>query len=174
MADLVTHLCSALLPGLWLSRPQRTALALGVTLPDAVARAPGLALDLVRRAGVAVPLDLDAPLSVAHMPIGALGLALVLGGLVAPEQRGLATRWLVAGSALHLGVDLLQDHHGQGYRVLFPLTTWRFELGCVGSEATVPWAPWLALATAAAWAARWASRRRTVDRCRPRSGRNAE
>lgn len=161
MADLVTHLCTALLPGSLLGAPRATWLALGAVLPDLASRVPGLLLDLVRSAGVDLPAYLHAPLSVLHMPIGVLCGGVLLGPLVHPTQRAQAVRWLIAGGMLHLAVDALQDHHGLGYFLFFPLNTGRYELGWIGSEATVAWAPWLALLTAVARGIRllWLRRR---------------
>lgn len=155
MADLVTHLCSGLLPGALLGAPRAVWLGLGAVLPDLGARVPGLALDLLRRAGLPLPTGLDTPLSVLHMPVGIVCGAVLISALVHPAQRGAAVRWLLAGGLLHLAVDLLQDHHGHGYFLLWPLSSWRYELGWIGSEATVFAAPILAVITALAWALRW-------------------
>ena len=47
---------------------------------------------------------------------------------------------LLGGMALHLGLDLLQSHHGAGYLLGFPFSDFAWELGAIGSEATVGWA----------------------------------
>ncbi len=166
MADLVTHLCTALLPGVLIAGPRATWLALGVVAPDLAARVPGLALDILRRLSVPIPINIEAPFAVMHMPIGVLCGAVLVSQIVHPEQRRQALVWLIAGGALHLAVDALQDHHGHGYFLLFPFSTQRYELGWMGSEATVAWAPWLALLTAVVWGVRWAWLRQ-----RARSGR---
>ncbi len=159
VADLVTHLCTALLPAVLLSAPRATWLALGAVSPDLAARVPGLALDVIRRLSVPIPSNIEAPFAVMHMPIGILCGAVLAVQVVHVEQRRQALLWLLAGGALHLAVDTLQDHHGHGYFLLFPFSTERYELGWMGSEATVAWAPWLALLTALVWAMRWAWQR---------------
>ena len=154
MADLVTHLCSALLPKAFTGGRHAGPFAIGAVLPDLTARVPAIAFDhLGRRTDV--PEILQNAFDVLHMPVGMIAACVLLAWCFVPEQRGPVLGWLCAGSLLHLAVDLLQDHHGQGYYLLFPLTTWRWELGLIGSEATVAWAPWLALATAVAWGWRW-------------------
>jgi hypothetical protein len=166
VADLVTHLCTALLPGVLLTAPRATWLALGAVAPDFAARVPGLALDILRRLSVPIPGNIESPLAVFHMPIGIVCGAVIVAQVVHPKQRRQALLWLVAGGILHLAVDILQDHHGHGYFLLFPFSTHRYELGWIGSEATVAWAPFLALVTAAVWGVRWAWRRQIA-----RSGR---
>jgi len=71
------------------------------------------------------------------------------------DRRG-AFANLLAGCLLHLGLDLLQFHTGSGYPLLFPFSDWHWELGLIGTEATVPWSLPLALVGGMAW---WARRR---------------
>ena len=73
---------------------------------------------------------------------------------MAAAQRWRALGLLLVGAATHIGLDVLQDHHGCGYALAFPLSSKVFELGWIGSQATVEWAPWLALITALAWGLR--------------------
>jgi hypothetical protein len=89
---------------------------------------------------------------VFHVPIGALLLCAALAFAFPERDRPRVLGWLCGGVALHLGVDLLQFHHGQGYVLLFPVSVAPFEFGWIGSEATVPWTPVLAAITAFAWA----------------------
>lgn len=160
MADLVTHLATALIPGVALPRAQAALLAAGVTLPDLGGRVPGLAREVLEALGLATADGLHVPFAVLHQPIGGVLAGVLLAWLLPQTERANAAFLLGLGVFLHLAVDVLQDHHGLGYHLLAPVHFGRFELGCIGSEATVPWAPWLALATALVWAARWAWQRR--------------
>jgi hypothetical protein len=155
VADLVTHLCTGLLlkavtGGRWVG-----PVALGTALPDISSRLPTMVLDGVIRMGVPLPLPVLYPWAVLHMPFGNLGLCGVLAFLFPKAQRAKVFLWLLIGSWLHFGVDLLQGHHGEGYYMFFPLSQARCELGVMGSEATVPFAPVLAAVTIVAWALRW-------------------
>ena len=160
MADLVTHLATALIPGVALPRARAALLATGVALPDLGGRVPGLAREGLESLGLATVDGMQVPFAVLHQPIGAVLAGLLLSWLLPQDKRVDAAFILGLGVLLHLAVDVLQDHHGLGYHLLAPLHFGRFELGCIGSEATVPWVPWLALATALLWAARWAWERR--------------
>lgn len=160
MPDLVTHLCSALLPKAITGGRHVGPFAVGVVLPDLLARVPGLMVGGVRRLGVAVPESTGVLFEIFHMPVGIVLACLLLARAFVAEQRAAVFGWLCAGGFLHLALDVLQDHHGEGYYLLFPLSTFRWELGWIGPEATVPWAPWLALVTALAWAIRLGVRRR--------------
>ena len=79
-----------------------------------------------------------------HQPVGLVVLAYLLCMFV-PELIRLAVFWnLLGGMVLHMALDLLQNHHGVGYMLVFPFSTWGFEFACIGSEATVWVAPFLA------------------------------
>jgi hypothetical protein len=156
VGDLVTHLCSALLPAAFLPRSRYTVVvALGTVLPDLGSRVIPIGLDLLF--GSLLPDEVWYPFGVLHDP-AALVLTCGLVALVfVEEQRRAVFGALLIGCALHLGLDLLQDHHGQGYFLLFPASTARFELGWIGSEDTVYAAAPLAALTSVVWAIRlWA------------------
>lgn len=161
MADFLTHLVSALLPAALCRRVPVGPFALGAVLPDLGSRVPSLALEALRRGGVSVPEVLSHPFSVFHTPLGGIAAVILISSAVVEEQRRRARRWMLAGLGLHWALDLVQNHYGNGYMLLFPFSTWDWELGWVGAEATVPYAPALALVTALAWA--WRLRRRTVS-----------
>jgi len=154
VADLVTHLASALIPGVALRPYRAVLLSIGTALPDVVGRSPGLLAEALDQAGIAAPVWLPTPFGIAHQPIGGVLLAALLAWLLPERERPLAVTLLSAGVLLHLALDVLQDHHGYGYYLLVPFDWGRYELGCIGSEATVPWAPWLALATVVVWGVR--------------------
>lgn len=157
MADLVTHLATAMLPAAFWPGALRWLgpLALGTALPDLASNVPGLIYDRVVRDFLWLPDELLVAIAVFHQPVGCALLCVIIARVVVPEHRREALVALLGGSAFHFGVDLLQDHHGQGYFMTFPLSSTRFELGWMGSEATVPWAPLWAALTAVAWAGRW-------------------
>ncbi len=158
MADLVTHACSALLPGAFVRSRLVPVVTVGAVLPDALGRAVPLALERLP-----VPEPLIWPWGALHEPAGWL---LVSGGLALAFVEGQRRRVLLAlwlGCLLHTALDLTQSHHGEGYAVLAPITLARFELGWMGSEATVPFALPLLGLTAAAWLPRLVARQRGRD-----------
>ncbi len=159
MADLVTHASVVLLPGAFVRSRSLPLLLIGTVLPDGLGRALPLALEQLLHRGWPIPEALLWPLSALHSPLGVAMWAAVGALLFVREERRLALTALLAGAALHLAVDVLQDHHGQGYALLAPLSWTTFELGWIGSEATVPWALPLLAASAAAWGARLAAAR---------------
>ncbi|MCB9793682.1 MAG: metal-dependent hydrolase [Alphaproteobacteria bacterium] len=155
MADLVTHIATALLWKAGSRRPNTGVLVVGVALPDLAGRAPTMLAARVSGAGgPELPDAIVYGAGVLHMPLGFVAMCLVLSALVVPRDREAVFVGLLGGCALHLALDLLQHHVGVGYPLLFPLSAWHFELGWIGSEDTVPWAlPALGLA-ALAWLAR--------------------
>lgn len=151
MADLVTHVCTALLPGALFRSRFLPFVVVGTVWPDALGRAVPLALERLYAVGVPVPMPVLWAWAGLHEPIGAALSALVLAFAFAEADRGRVLLALWTGCALHTGVDVLQAHHGEGYVLLAPLSDLDFELGWIGSEATVAIAGPLAIVTAAAW-----------------------
>jgi hypothetical protein len=155
VADLVTHLASVLLPAAVVGARRIGPVIVGVGAPDVLARALPMALEAAVHAGVPIPEALILPWGVLHEPIPlALVAVLAAEGMVPADQRAFL-RGFALGALAHLGLDVLQDHHGLGYTLLAPFSSARFELGWIGSEATVRWAPGLAAVTALAWIGRW-------------------
>lgn len=154
MADLVTHLATVLLPAAFVRHRAISIVALGVVLPDLASRVPGEALEKLHELGAPVPSWAVMPWGVTHEPIPLLLVCVLVTLLFRERDRGVVLGALVLGCAAHLGLDLLQDHHGHGYHLLFPLHWGDWELGWLHSEATVAWAPWLASITGVAWAIR--------------------
>ena len=162
MPDPLFHLCTALLPKAITGGRHVGPFAVGVMLPDLGSRVPSMGLERLLIAGLPVPDFAMQMWSVFHLPLGALSACLFLGFWFPMEQRRPVVGWLCAGVALHFAADILQFHHEAGYALGFPLSRWRFELGWIGSEATVPWAPAFAALTAVSWGARWFYNRRAA------------
>lgn len=141
MADPLLHLSSGILLKAALDERPLGAFAVGAVLPDLASRLPSLGLERVLAAGVPVPRWLMTGWSVFHQPVGAAVLCGLLATAFVPEQRREVFVGLYAGVAMHLLLDLLQFHHGQGYALLFPASDAVFELGWIGSESTL----WLTL-----------------------------
>lgn len=167
MADPLTHLCTALLPKALIGGRHTGAFAIGAVLPDLLSRVPSMLVERAIVAGAPLPAWSPHPFSVIHQPVGAAVTCVLLACLFREEDRRAVLGWLLGGAALHFAADVLQFHHGVGYHLWYPVSTARFELGWIGSESTVPLAPWLAALTAVAWGVRWAwDRRRSVDEVR--------
>ncbi len=160
MADLVTHTCAVWLPALLARWRHASTCVLGAALPDLGGRVVPIALDQVDRRLVPVPEPLLWGWPALHEPIGAVAVAALVSLAFVPEERRAAFGALCLGVSTHLGLDLLQDHHGVGYLVAAPFSTRRFELGWISSEATVTLAwPLLAVTLAVAATQRWRDRR---------------
>jgi len=164
VADLVTHLCSVLLPGALIPHRAVGLAAIGVVLPDALGRALPMTLELGQHVGVTIPDPLVWAFGAFHSPAGLLLTCAALSQSFVRGQRNEAFVALTGGATLHMVVDVLQYHHGRGYALLAPFSWQTFELGLIGSEATVPLALPLLGATALAWAVRgllaWRRRRK--------------
>jgi len=152
--DLVTHLASALIPGVALRLDRAALLAFGSVLPDLAGRAPLIGLDLLTSAGVAIPGWIGSAIGALHQPLTASLLAAVLSYALPERDRPAGALLIVAGALLHLGLDALQDYGGAGHALLFPLSPARFELSLFSPEATVPFAPFFLVIAAAVWAVR--------------------
>ncbi|MCB9675375.1 MAG: hypothetical protein H6737_09680 [Alphaproteobacteria bacterium] len=157
MADMVTHLASGLLPAALIAPRYMGPLAIGTVLPDATGRVPQMAFVMF---DVPLPDVVLWAFDVLHQPLPQILCASLVALVFARSDRFAAWLGLLAGVALHFGLDVLQDHHGQGYFLLFPVSAERFELGWIGSEATVHLAPWAGAATLAAVAWRLWKRRK--------------
>jgi len=159
VADLFTHASVAVLARL----PQRQSawiatFVAGTCLPD-VARVPAMLLTKARWTMPEIPewsCYVWAPL---HLPVGVALLSYLVALLFPEAQRRRAFAELFTGGLLHLAVDLTQSHFGMGYLLFFPFSEWDFELGWIGSEATVRIVPWLVPLTAALAWGRWGRRR---------------
>jgi hypothetical protein len=160
VADLATHLCTALLPAAILGYRRVGPIAVGTVLPDLISRVLPMALEAAALRGWPVPNALIVPWGVLHEPIPLALVCVLLASVAVERERREVLIGLWVGCALHLALDLFQDHHGHGYYLLAPLWLGRFEIAAIGSEATVPWAPWLAGLTFVAWAVRHAVGRR--------------
>ena len=137
MADLVTHLCIGWLPCILFAPRWSTAVAIGTVLPDLTGRVPQM---LLAKVPELLPERILWCLDVAHQPLAQALLVVVIGQGFREESRRRATLGMGIGVCLHFALDILQDHHGNGYYLFFPFSLERFELGWIGSEATTTYA----------------------------------
>lgn len=152
MADLFTHASIAVLVRLYQRDPRGVAtFVAGTCLPD-LARVPATLLTRLRWDFPHIPEWLCYVWAPLHLPAGMLGASFLTALVFREDRRRTAFVNILAGSLLHLFVDLFQAHLGLGYLLFFPLSEWDFEFGLIGSETTVMWAPFLVPFTAfAAW-----------------------
>lgn len=163
MADLVTHVAVVLLPAAITRWRLAPIAAIGALLPDALGRAVPLGLERLCALGAPIPASAMWPWAALHEPAGWLATSTLLACAFVERDRARVWGALCVGGLAHTALDVLQFHHGNGYPLLAPLSSRTFELGWLGSEATVGWAGPLAIATALAWAAPLiASRTRTA------------
>ena len=163
MADLITHLCSVLLPASLCSIRWTGPLAVGVVLPDVLGRAPAMAVATFIQEPGPISGFLLTPFEVFHMPVGILLSALLVGCFTIRRDRFPMVCGLALGGLIHVALDVTQFHHNTGYPLLFPFSRVRFEAGIIGSETTVGWSGGLAALTAGAWWIRWKVRSRIVQ-----------
>ena len=157
VADLITHWSLAVLLKAgtgWRNVPYFVA---GTLLPDFMARVPPLVVELLSRPFGGAPPWASYVWVPMHLPAGMVVLSAVLCLLCPVHLRRAVFANLLGGMALHLGIDLLQDHQGVGYQLFFPLWGRPFEFGVVGSEDSVVVAPVLGLMALGVW---WRRRRR--------------
>ena len=141
MADLVTHLATGL-TSKGITRGRNTTILLaGTVLPDVGARVPSLIFSSLGKAGLETPNELTFAFEILHMPMGIVLACYALSLCFVARLRKAVFINLLAGATLHLLLDLMQGHLGVGYLLAFPFTTADFELGWIGTEATVMFAP---------------------------------
>lgn len=151
MADLVTHMATGLLFKAGTRGPYTAALVAGTVLPDLGARVPAMGFSALAKSGVSIAPEIPYAFEVLHMPVGMAFLCLLISCFFTEEQRTGVFLNLLGGCLLHLALDLTQDHLGVGYLLGFPFSTADFELGWVGTEATVLWAPLFGLVALVLW-----------------------
>ena len=160
MADLLTHVGTAFLAKAATRRAGTGVFVVGVTLPDLAARVPGMALQELGERGLAIPEPLYHASTVFHQPVGMVLLVLLIASFFVGPQQRLVFWNLLGGCLLHLAIDLLQGHVGGGHMLFFPLSTQDYELGWMGTEASVMVAPVLLAAGYGIW--RWRHQPRSV------------
>lgn len=146
MPDAVAHLVTARLAAVPVRRPDlRALLYVGVIWPDILSKGT--------QGVLRAPPGFEAPShSFAGLAVACLAFAL----LFAPGRRREAFFMLMAGSVLHLALDLLKDYGiTSGLILFFPFSTRGFSLGLFRSEdgaLLIPGAlALLAIIEAAAW-----------------------
>lgn len=141
MPDLLTHACSGLILAWGLAgrrpAPRAPLFVAGNMLPDVLCRVPAIVMGEVDSKLLTLPRGLLYGWEPLHQPLGLAFAALALSQLFPPGQRRRTWGLLYLGALLHLFMDALQFHEGAGQLLLFPLSTQPFEIGCVGSEASV-------------------------------------
>lgn len=151
MADLVTHLSVGVLLKAATRGPHTAIFLAGTIIPD-LSRLPAMVFSALNH-HVDIPPVLLYGWGPLHMPAGMILTAWLLALLLPEDIRRAGFGNLLAGMGLHLALDLLQSHLGVGYALLFPFHNSSFELGWIGSEATVPFALPLAALAWLVW--RW-------------------
>ena len=127
MADLVTHLCTVLIPAT--ARPKLAGpLAVGVVLPDVAARVPAIAIERLTPVIGMPPWWVFQVFDPFHMPAGILLMAALLAWLFPERERWFIFVGLILGGTAHLALDLLQNHHQHGYPLFFPFSRATFEI----------------------------------------------
>jgi membrane-bound metal-dependent hydrolase YbcI (DUF457 family) len=164
VADVVTHLCSGLIvhamAPVGVVRRWSPLFVAGVVLPDLLSRAPATLLGLVHSHTHPLPTWILYCWPPLHLPAGILLYSALIALLFPAAQRRAALTALLAGGALHVLLDLFQRHVGLGYPLLVPFSGRDFELGLMGTEATVAWVPIVVASTALVYlAAAWWRRR---------------
>jgi len=156
VADLVTHAAVGLLLKSMTARRHTAVFIAGTLLPDLLSRLPSMICSAARVV-VEVPSLLIYGWDPLHTPAGMLLSSYAISLLFAAEHRRGVFLNMLGGMLLHMAVDLLQSHLGVGYPLLFPFSTHAFELGLIGSEATVPLAIPLAILAWVVWRRGWPS-----------------
>ncbi len=113
---------------------------LGTVMPDLCSRVPAIGLGYIHVHLARVPTLMTHGWQPLHQPVGLALLAFLTCFLFREAVRPAVFWNLCGGMALHLCLDLLQSHHGAGYLLGFPFSDFAWELGLIGSEATVGWA----------------------------------
>ena len=145
VADLVTHGAAAVLLKGGMGWRYTAVFVAGTLMPDVFSRVPAIALGWVHVHLIPLPVQAMTLWQPLHQPLGMLLMAYLLCHFFEARHRESIFWNLLGGMAFHLGLDLLQDHHGVGYQLAFPFSENVWELGLIGSEATVPIAVPLAL-----------------------------
>ncbi len=125
----------------------------GAVLPDLLSRLPPALLSAADGRLVPVPTALIHFWTPLHLPCGIALWCLLLCFMVPESLRRRALLNLLGGGALHVLLDLFQWHATPTYLLAYPFSSQAFELGLVGTEASVRFAPLLALVTWLVW--RW-------------------
>jgi hypothetical protein len=157
MADLLTHMATGLLFKAGTRGPYTAALVAGTVLPDLGARVPAIGFSALAKSGLPIAPEIPYAFEVLHMPLGMALLSLLIACFFREDQRVGVFFNLLGGCLLHLALDVTQDHLGVGYLLGFPFSTADFELGWVGTEATVLWAPLFGLVALVLWRRRLGS-----------------
>jgi hypothetical protein len=143
VADLLTHVSTALLVKAGTRRPYAVLLATGVVLPDIGSRMPGILFELIGGRGDLPLVGVLLGSGLFHTPIGILCGSMLIALCFVEAQRKAVFWNLAAGGGLHLGLDVMQGHLTDGYQLWVPLSYEGTDLGWISSEFTVWVAPFV-------------------------------
>jgi hypothetical protein len=138
VADLLSHAAIAVMLKAGTGWRMPAVFVAGTILPDVASRVPAIGLGYIHVHLVPMPEWLLFAWEPMHQPMGMCILAYLVSMFFGEHIRRPVFWNLLGGMALHLTLDVLQSHHGAGYMLGFPFFTQAFELGWIGSEATVP------------------------------------
>lgn len=153
MADLLSHAAVAVILKAGTGGRMPAVFVAGTILPDVASRVPSIILGYIHVHLVPLPEWWLFAWEPMHQPVGMTILAYLVSMFFCVSVRRAVFCNLLGGMSLHMLMDVLQSHHGAGYMLGFPFGVQAFELGWIGSEATVPFAAPLC---AIAW---WLARR---------------
>jgi hypothetical protein len=142
MPDLITHQSISYLANKPLEIIRNSTLFYcGAVLPDLATRA------------FSIPYHpAEFALGPLHTPLGIALLCLLLSFFFAEAERKQVFVSLIAGSSLHLFLDLFQKHMQPGYPLLFPFSWRTFKLGLLWPETIVSMVPlWLVIISVTAF-----------------------
>lgn len=116
----------------------------GTLLPDVLGRAPRILLHMFTPKDWTVSPVVMELWNVAHTPIPFVVLMAAVAFLWPEKKRLKVFANLSLGGLVHIAVDVTQWHiEGNVYRLLWPISEKGYELGWVGTEASLSWIPYL-------------------------------
>ena len=133
MPDLVAHLASGYVAAIpfWRRETVRVLFLAGVVLPDVMSRP--IQILFPRAHWIVAPLQTPFALAVAYW---------LLAQMFADARLRITAFWaLAAGGMLHLALDVLQSHLGEGYWWLFPFSMHELDIGLFRPEDSLTLLP---------------------------------
>ena len=138
MADLVSHVAlAAIIRSRFRRRYGLWFFLAGAILPDIFSRLPAMVFSEIDQRVVPIHGILVVGWEVCHQPVGMLLVSMIVALLFVQNLRTTIFFNLYGGMMLHLATDMFQNHQGLGYMLGFPFSNSMFELGLIGTEASV-------------------------------------